>query len=71
MTKIKRTNALEAAADEALGVEDGVARVHRGLVFCGIANQTLLGSKGDVGRRRAVALCILRVRSLRDNLLEA
>ena len=38
----------ELAADEALGVEDGVARVHGGLVFGGITNQTLLGGEGDI-----------------------
>jgi len=49
-------NTLKAAANEALGVENGVARVHGSLVFCGIADEALIGREGDIRRGRAVAL---------------
>lgn len=50
-------NSLEAAANKTLGVEDSVLRVHGGLIFGGITNQTLLRRESDVGRSRAVTLC--------------
>ena len=48
---------VELPADETLGIEDGVLRVHRSLVFCGIADETLLRRECDVGGRRTVTLC--------------
>jgi len=32
-----------------LDIEDGVGGVHRGLVLCGLADQSLLGGEGDEG----------------------
>ena len=56
--------ALKSPADEALRVEYGIARVHRSLVFCGIADQALLGGEGDVGGRRTVTLCTYKLRNV-------
>lgn len=47
---------LKAAANETLSIKDGVARVHGGLVFGGITDETLLSREGDVGRRSTVSL---------------
>lgn len=47
---------LVSPADETFCVEDGVLGVHCGLVLRGIADQTLLRRKSDVGRSGPVAL---------------
>mmetsp|Transcript_36581 Transcript_36581/g.114212 ORF Transcript_36581/g.114212 Transcript_36581/m.114212 type:complete len:161 (-) Transcript_36581:124-606(-) len=46
------------AADEALGVEDCVVRVHGGLVFGGIADEALAVGEGNPGGGRAVTLVV-------------
>jgi hypothetical protein len=48
----------ELAADEALGVEDGVLRVHRGLVLGGVADHALRLREGDERRGGAVTLVV-------------
>ena len=48
----------ELAADEALGVEDGVRGVHRRLVLRGVADHALRLREGDERGRRAVALVV-------------
>jgi hypothetical protein len=47
---------VELSADESLGVEDGVGRVHGHLVLGGVADQTLGVCEGDIRRGRAVTL---------------
>ena len=46
------------AADEALGVVDGVGRVERSLVLRGLANQALGVGESNDGRRDAVTLVV-------------
>ena len=48
----------ELAADEALGVEDGVDGVHGDLVLGGVTNEALAVCEANVGRRGAVALVV-------------
>jgi NAD-specific glutamate dehydrogenase len=43
---------------DALDVEDGVGRVHGGLVLGSLANQALLGGEGHEGRGGEVALLV-------------
>ena len=47
---------LEAATDEALRIENSIPRVHRGLIFGSVSDQTLFGRERDIGRCRAIAL---------------
>ena len=49
---------VELAANETLGIEDGVGRVHGDLVFGGITDQTLSVCEGDEGRGSAVSLVV-------------
>ena len=49
---------IELAADETLGVEDGVVGVHRDLVLGGIANQPLAVGERDIGGCCAVTLVV-------------
>jgi len=46
------------ATDEALGVEDGVDRVHGDLVLRSISNETLGVREGHIGRSGTVALVV-------------
>ena len=46
------------AADEALGIVDGVGRVQRGLVLRGLADEALSVGEGDNRRRDAVTLVV-------------
>jgi hypothetical protein len=46
------------AADQSLGVEDGVLGVHGDLVLGGITNQTLGVGETDEGRSGSVALVV-------------
>ena len=48
----------ELAADQTLGVKDGVFGVHGRLIFGCISNETLGVGERDVGRRCAVALVV-------------
>ena len=48
----------ELAADESLGVEDGVVRVHGDLVLCSIADQSFSVGEGHEGGSCAVALVV-------------
>mmetsp|Transcript_34381 Transcript_34381/g.60428 ORF Transcript_34381/g.60428 Transcript_34381/m.60428 type:complete len:261 (-) Transcript_34381:53-835(-) len=48
----------ELAADEALGIEDGVGSVHGGLGLGGVADETLGLREGDIGWRGAVTLVV-------------
>jgi len=52
-----QNHSLEAATDETLGIEDGVAGVHGSLVLGGITNETLIGGERNVGGGSAVTLC--------------
>jgi hypothetical protein len=45
----------ELAADHSLRVEDGVRRVHCGLVLRGVANQALIVREGNIGRGCPIA----------------
>ena len=54
-----RKHLLVSATNQTLGVEDGVARVHRSLIFGGITNEALLSRESDVGWCRAVTLWIV------------
>jgi len=46
------------AADEALGIEDGVVGIHRGLTFRGTTNETTRVGKGNIRRCCSVALVV-------------
>lgn len=48
----------ELAADEALGVEDGICGVHGDLVLCRITDETLSVGEGNKGRGRPVTLVV-------------
>jgi hypothetical protein len=48
----------ELPANQSLGVEDGVGRVHGDLVLCSITNETLGVCEGDKGRCCSVALVV-------------
>ena len=48
----------ELASNEALGVEDGVVRVHRDLVLGSISDEALRVGEGDIRRRGAVSLVL-------------
>lgn len=48
----------ELAANEALGIEDGVGGVHGHLVLGGITNQALAVGEGDIRGRSTVALVV-------------
>ena len=39
---------INLAANETLGIEDGVGRVHGSLVLCGITKETLRSRESDV-----------------------
>jgi hypothetical protein len=49
---------VEAATDETLGVEDGLAGVHGGLVLGRVTDETLRLSEGNVGRGGPVTLVV-------------
>jgi hypothetical protein len=51
---------LELASDETFGVEDGVGRVRRCLVLCGVSDDTLTGSgeETSVGGSDTVSLVV-------------
>jgi hypothetical protein len=49
---------VELAADEALGIEDGVVGVHGDLIFCGVSDEALRVGKGDIRGCCSVALVI-------------
>jgi len=46
------------AADEALGIEDGVVGIHGGLIFRGVTNETPRVGKGDTRGCYSVALVV-------------
>jgi hypothetical protein len=48
----------EFPADQSLGVEDSILRVHRDLILGGITNETLSVGKGDKGWGGSVALVV-------------
>ena len=49
---------VEAAADQTLGIEDRVGRVHGHLVLRGIANQSFGIGETNIGRGGSVALVV-------------
>lgn len=52
---------VKLAADQPLGVEHRVDRVHRDLRLGGVADQALGVGEGDIRRRRAVSLFLLLI----------
>lgn len=62
-TKTKGTQ-LETTTNEPLGIENGVARVHGCLIFCGVTDQSLFSREGNIGRCCPVTLLISMSTSL-------